>query len=139
MEYYKPVIPSAIRFVYDKVKKNVSIQPYITVSLNAGEKLSVLSESYTDATKTILKEFKYAADASLVNPYVYVDHSAVEIIKNVTIPYNQSNEDDFKNKLRATFAAEYIVKTVVKPKPDGSASGGQVTNTISNSGEIVII
>jgi hypothetical protein len=139
MEYYKPLIPPAIRFVYDKVKKNVSIQPYINVPLNAGETLALVSEAYTDATKTIMKEFRHADDASLVSPYVYVDHAAVEIIRNVTIPYDERYVEDFKKKLRATFAAEYIVKTVLNPKPDGSAAGGQVTNTITNSGEIVII
>ena len=139
MEYYKPLIPPAIRFIYDKVKKNVSIQPYINVKLNAGESLTLVSETYTDLTKTVVKEFRYAVDASLVSPYVYIDHAPVEIIRNVTIPYDENNEEDFKKKLRATFAAEYTVKTELNPKPDGSAAGGQVTNTIANSGEIVIV
>jgi hypothetical protein len=138
MSYYKPTQPR-IHYVYDHNVNNVSIKSYVTVRLKAGESLANSRKVYDAATNTTVKEFVHDRDDSQLAPYDYLDDTPVEIIGRVDIPYDEHDQDAFKRALSGTFAESYAITAIVRDKPDEPDTGGQVTNTISQSGTIEII
>jgi len=138
MEFYKP-FQRLPYYVYDQHANNVGIKSSVTVYLAAGESLASQNAVYTASTNSAVKQYNHSRNASQIAPYSYMDDSLIEIISKVGIQYDPMNEQAFKNALRATFASSYIITAIVNDKPGIPDTGGQVTNTISQSGDIVII
>lgn len=138
MEFYKP-LQRLPYYVYDKHANNVSIKSSITVYLNTGESLVSQNTIYNPTTHSAAIQFDHLQDAAQVAPYYYLHDSLIEIIANVGIPYDPLNEAAFKNALRAAFASYYTVKVIVNDKPGIPDTGGQASNSISNTAEIGIV
>lgn len=137
MDYYKPAL-SDLLFVYNHILNNLSIKSKVRVMLQAGESLTVTG-TYTLATKTVQKLFDHAQNPSQLLPYEFVDESAVVIIGNVTIPYDEHDQQGFITRLRGILADDYTVIATVKDKPDHSATGGSDTKVITKGGQVVIL
>ena len=139
MEYYQP-FQCLPHFVYDSKTNKVSIKVAVIVFVQTGESLASRNPVYDPATHSAVQNFDHSRNVTLLAPFNYILlESMIEIISNVNIPYNPADPDGFKLLLRGLFASVYTVKSIVSDKPDASAKGGQVTNTISQSGDIVIL
>jgi hypothetical protein len=138
MSYYKPT-QTNLRFIYSKILNNVLLKSEVTVPLNPGETLAKTRADYDGTTKTINKTFDYDPNGPQINPNNYRDDSGVEILKQVKTIYDPKHEDVFLASLRKELAKSYDALAILNAKPGGSDPGGQVTNTITSSGQIEIV
>ena len=138
MDYYKPNQDN-LHFVYNRLSKNVCIKSDVTVRLKEKESLTRPLTGYDPVTKKVMKLYDHARDDSQLVPYDYMDDTPVEIIKLVSIPYNDQDQPAFRTRLRQILAANYEVSAKVNNKPNTTDTGGQSTNTISNNDPIDIL
>jgi len=89
----------------------------------------------------VLVEYDHINGTSLQDPVLFV-HEFVSnyIIDPVKVPpYDQTKEQAFKDAVAKVLSTSYKVTVKVNEKPGVAGSGGQVTNTISSSGDIIIV
>jgi hypothetical protein len=138
--YYKP-IQNPINFVYDHVKNVVGIYAKVTVFLKPKDALTRIRVDYDAVTNKAEKEFTHSTGTSTQDPVEFTDDSWIIIIddpKKIP-PYDQHDPEAFKKALRVILALKYEIKSSVREIPGVSGTGGQTTNTISNTAEIVIV
>ncbi len=140
MVYYQPVVKPIV-FIYDRVKKIVCIRAKVTVNLKPRENLALVRNYFDLKINEVLIEYDHTTGTSQQDPVLFEHESSSNyIIDPVKVPpYDQHNEPAFKDAVRKLLSKEYKVTAKVKEKPGVAGSGGQVTNTISNTGDIIIV
>ncbi len=140
MAYYVPELIKIV-YVYDRRLKIICIRSKVRVYLKAGDSLTLTGNYYDAATKEVKIGFDHIKSDALNMPVLFESESTSNyIIDPVTVPpYDQTNEQAFKDAVARVLSAGYKVSAKVKEEPGVAGSGGQVTNTISNSGEIIIV
>jgi hypothetical protein len=140
MVYYQPVVKPIV-FVYDRVKKIVFIRTKVTVNLQPRENLALVRNYFDLRINEVLVEYDHSLGTSQQDPVLFEHESSSNyIIDPVKVPpYDQTNEPAFKDAVRKLFSKEYKITVRVNEKPGVAGTGGQVTNTISNTGDIIIV
>jgi hypothetical protein len=142
MDYYKPY--QNLSFIYNTRDGNIYLKSSVNVYLPAKETLASQDASYDGKSMVTLK-FKDFSDVANYEDYLYCHDSLILIIEKAKVRYDASNSANTKssvqkciqNSLASNYASFYTV-TAIAYKIDGT-EGGQVTNTITHQGEVIIL
>jgi len=140
MKLYEP-FQRLDTFVYFKVENAVYIKSSINVLLPARASLISKEPVYDDKFSAIL-DYYYTTDNSAFEPYIFDHERLIKFIDKVALP--AMNLDDkslaaaVNNAITEQLEKAISFKVTCIVHKD-KAEGGQVTNTISHQGEVIIL
>lgn len=141
MKYYEP-FQRLDQFVYVKLEKTLYVKSSISVLLPAGTSLIGKDPIRTNALAATL-EYIYSVDNSALDAYIFEQARLIKFMEKVPI-----TDASLSLEALTTTVKDLITKVIGKTGyftvtcivyNEKSDVGGQVTNTISQQGEVVII
>jgi len=141
MKYYEP-FQRLDQFVYVKSEKTVYVKSSISVLLPAGTSL-IGKDPVRNNALTATLEYIYSVDNSAVESYIFEMARLIKFMDNVPVSDPKLSLDVLKSTVKDLITkvlgkTGYFTVTCIVYKEKNDV-GGQVTNNISQQGEVVIL
>jgi hypothetical protein len=141
MDYYKPF--QNLSYMYSIANNAIYLRSSLNVFLPHKETLT--SQDAAEMELKYFLKFTSISDVTNSEDYLYCHDSLIKIPMKFAVKYDPKALDSVKNSIQKNIEADLINKgisfysvTTTVHKRDGSV-GGQVSNTISQQGEVVIL
>jgi len=142
MDYYKPY--QSLSYFYNTREGNIYLKSSVSVYMRSRESLAT-QDVLNDGISAVILKFNDIQDVAKSVDYLYVHDTMLRVIEKAKVSYNAADLAGSKNSVLACVTEDLKNKgvsfysvTAYVYKLDGSV-GGQVTNTISQQGEVIIL